>query len=164
MSTSDSKSWFGKSFKWHLNFIEWLLIISLTKDTVLTDYISFIHLNFLSKICAESGFKGLAYCGGPEIICKELKKTSILPCVEYSTEEDFSLEVDLQPSCRLCRRTEHEDVNKLEQVSVVWPVMRVVVYIISPHRHLLNPPQHHHHVQLDLPKVRLHFTAVLWFP
>ena len=61
-------------------------ILSLTKDTVLTDYISFIHLNFLSKICAESGFKGLAYCGGPEVICKELKKPTIL---KYCKEEDF---------------------------------------------------------------------------
>ena len=104
----------------------------MSKDTVLTDYISFIHLNFLSKICAESGFKGLAYCGGPEVICKELKKPTILPCVEYCKEEDFGHEPNLQPSCRLCRRTEHEDVNKLVQVSVVWPVMRVVVYIISP--------------------------------
>ena len=127
----------------------------MTKNTVLTDYISFIHLNFLSKICAESGFKGLAYCGGPEVICKKLNEPTILPCVKYCKEEDFSLEVDLQPSCRLCQRTEHEDVDKLVQVSVVLPVMRVVVYIISPHRHPLNQPQHHHHVQLDLPKVRI---------
>ena len=102
-------------------------ILSLTKDTVLTDYISFIHQNFLAKICAESGFKGLAYCGGPEIICKELKKPTILPCVEYNKEEDFSLEVDLQPSCRLCQMTEHEDVNNLEQVSVMCTVMTVEV-------------------------------------
>ena len=92
------------------------VFFSLTKDLVLTDCIKFIHLNFLSKICAESGFKGLAYCGGPEVICKELKKPSILPCVEYSKEEDFSCELNPQPLCRLCRRTEHEDVNKLEQV------------------------------------------------
>ena len=44
-------------------------------------------------------------------------------------------------------RTDHEDVDKLVQVSIVWPVMRVVVYLISPDRHLLNQPQHHHHVQ-----------------
>ena len=102
-----------------ISFIN-VLILSLTKDTVLTDCISFIHLNFLSKICAESGFKGLAYCGGPEVICKKLKKPTILPCVEYSKEEDFSREVNLQPACRLCGMTEHEDINKLQQVSVLF--------------------------------------------
>ena len=101
------------------------LILSLTNHTVLSDYISFIHLNFLSKICTESGFKGLAYCGGPEVTCKQLKKPSILPCVEYSKEDGFSREVNHQPQCRRCGVAEHEDVNKLQQVSVVWPVMSV---------------------------------------
>ena len=89
------------------------LILSFTKDTVLSDYIGFIHLNFLSKICAESGFKGLAYCGGPAVICKEFSEPSVLPCVEYSKEEDFSREVNLQPACRLCDMIEHEDVNQV---------------------------------------------------
>ena len=118
------------------------LFLSLSKDMVLTDCISFIHLNFLSKICAESGFKGLAYCGGPEVKCKELDKPTILPCVEYSSKEkDFGREVDLQPSCRLCLSTEHGNVNKLVQVSVVWSVVSAVIYNISSHRHLLNQPQ-----------------------
>ena len=97
----------------------------MTKDTVLADYISFIHLNFLSKICAESGFKGLAYCGGPEIICQKWNKPTILPCVEYCTKEHYSREVDTKPSCLLCERTDHIE---LEPVSVVWLVMSVVVY------------------------------------
>ena len=108
------------------------LFLSLTKDLVLTDCIQFIHLNFLSKICTESGFKGLAYCGGPEVICKKLNETIILPCVKYCKKEDFSLEVNLQPSCQLCQIIEHDNVNNLEQVSAVWPVILAVVYSIFP--------------------------------
>ena len=93
--------------------------ISLTEGTALTDYINLFHLNFLSKICAASGFKGLAYCGGPEVICKTYNKPTILPCVEYNEEDDFSREADTQPSCQLCGRIEHENINELAEVSGV---------------------------------------------
>ena len=86
--------------------------ISLTEGTALTDYINLFHLNFLSKICAVSGFKGLAYCGGPEVICKTYNKPTILPCVEYNKEDDFSREADTQPPCQLCGRIEHEKMPK----------------------------------------------------
>ena len=111
-----------------------LFFPSLTKNLVLADCINFIHLNFLSKICSESGFKGLAYCGGPEVICNNLNEPTILPCVKYCKKEDFSREVNLQPSCRLCLMTEHENINNLNQVSVVWTVMecRWFSYISLP--------------------------------
>ena len=93
------------------------LILSLTKDTVLTDYISFIHLNYLSKICVESGFKGLAYCGGPEVICQKWNKPTILPCVEYCTKKDYSREVNAKPPCLLCEMTDHIE---LQQVNLMF--------------------------------------------
>ena len=79
---------------------------SLTKGTLLTDHLLFIHQIYLCKICAESGFKGLSYCGGPEVTCKTFNKPTILPCIKYNREEDLSQKAVLQPPCRLCQRTE----------------------------------------------------------
>ncbi len=51
------------------------------------EYISFIHQEFLLKICKESGFEGLKYCGGPELTCKTCEKTGLMESVYYKNGE-----------------------------------------------------------------------------
>jgi hypothetical protein len=68
----------------------------------------------LSKICAESKFKGLKYRGGPEFDCKRCKKKMVLPCVKYDGEELKNLDpVVLKPACE-CNK--EYDANEFGQV------------------------------------------------
>ena len=120
MSTSDSKSCLGKSLMLLLIIMIAFTVHSKIQGTALSDYINFIHLNFLSKICVESGFKGLAYCGGPEVTCKKLNELTVLPCVIYNSKTDFSQNPNLKPQCPLCKE-KYENINNLEQVSYELP-------------------------------------------
>ena len=78
----------------------------------LNDYISFIHKHLLSKICKESDFEGLAYYGGPKVMCGKCDRMVILPFVEY---DKMSTEVEeepkITPKCEGCATK--FDVNKL---------------------------------------------------
>lgn len=51
------------------------------------EYIQYVHKEFLSKICKESGFEGLDYFGGPEVKCDDCGELSVLRCVEYGRED-----------------------------------------------------------------------------
>ena len=75
------------------------------------DYISFIHNELLSKICKESDFEGLAYYGGPEVMCEKCDRMVILPCVEYDVMSGVEEEVKTTPKCVLCGTK--FDANKL---------------------------------------------------
>lgn len=37
-------------------------------------------------ICEESGFEGLDYFGGPEVMCKVAGEKMVLPCFQYGQE------------------------------------------------------------------------------
>ena len=83
-----------------------VLFCRLRKNTSPIDYIDFIHKS-LSKICKESGFEGLDYYAGPEIMCEGCDEMIVLPCVEY--EGEGALEPELE--CEGCY-TEY-DVNNI---------------------------------------------------
>ena len=90
----------------------------LPKGDLLPDYIIFIK-NYLSKVCTESVFKGLSYCGGPEIKCRNCKHPSIFPCVKYDSQE-----VNLELHCCRCKGSEVDSVNN-------WPKVSHVVGLLS---------------------------------
>ena len=128
----------------------YVLHYSLTEGSALTEYINLFHLNFLSRICAASGFKGLTYCGGPEVICKTYNKPTILPCVKYN-KDNLSSEADTQPSCQLCGCIEYENINELAEVNINELAEVSVVHghqcalqrlLFSCRRHLLHQLQH----------------------
>ena len=75
------------------------------------DYISFIHKELLSKICKESYFEGLAYYGGPEVMCEKCDRMVILCFVEYDVMSGVEKEPKSRPKCGGCN-TEF-DIEKL---------------------------------------------------
>ena len=75
------------------------------------NHISFIHKELLSKICIESDFEGLAYYGGPEVMCMKCDRMVILPCVEYDVMSGVEEEPKTTPKCEGCGTK--FDVNKL---------------------------------------------------
>ena len=66
----------------------------------------YIHKS-LTDICHESGFEGLQYYGGPEVMCYECNKMIILSCMEYGKAT-----LDLYPTCGTCDDEEY-DVKKI---------------------------------------------------
>ena len=94
------------------------------------DYISFIHKELLSKICTESDFKGLAYYGGPEVMCEKCDRMVLLPCVEYDVMSGVEEEPKITPKCEGCG-TKY-DVNKL----LVCAIHIIVVCIDHNYLHV----------------------------
>lgn len=66
----------------------------------------FIH-DSLTDICDKSGFEGLEYYGGPEVMCEGCKKMVVLSCMEYGDPN-----LDLEPTCGTCDY-ETYDVKKI---------------------------------------------------
>ena len=93
------------------------------------NHISFIHKELLSKICKESDFEGLAYYGGPEVMCEKCDRKVILPCVEYDVMSGVEEEPKTTPKCEGCG-TKY-DVNKL----LVCPIHIIVVCIDHTYLH-----------------------------
>ena len=74
------------------------------------EFITIMHEKFLYEICKESGLKGLAYYGAPDVKCKCGKE---LHCVEYKNgkEKTFVTSESGKVKCTRCRKK--CDVNAL---------------------------------------------------
>ncbi len=72
------------------------------------EYISFIHQEFLLKICKESGFEGLKYRGGPELKCDKCHETVLMESVCYINGEGSE---EAKITVRCCPGDSH-DINE----------------------------------------------------
>ncbi len=74
-------------------------VIREDENKSLRRYISFIHKEFLLKICRDSGFEGLEYHGGPEVKCEVFRKTVVLESVSYKSGEESEEEAKKTANC-----------------------------------------------------------------
>ena len=99
----------------------------------LSQYIAYIHNNYLKRICEESRFQGLKYHGGP--ISKCLCKEGVLRFVSFTMKNDddqiVSDEVSvpkIDMKCEECLM--QQNVNKLLQSqvsSLPWVLSKITV-------------------------------------